>query len=76
MKKHAGFSVLLIFLFFFFLLYTGLTVSERALQQLSGVETEPLALRLGRDEAGVWELRFAGRLVRFASGQWQVLKNK
>ena len=76
MKKHAGLSVLLIFLLFFFLLYTGLTVSERALQQLSGVKEEPSALKLGRDETGVWEFRFAGRFLRLDSGQWQGLKIK
>lgn len=76
MRKHAVFSVLLIFLFFFFLLYAGLAVSERALQQLSGEAAAPAALKLGRDENGAWELRFAGHYVRFSSGQWQVLKVK
>ncbi|HZK24163.1 MAG TPA: hypothetical protein VFC74_02110 [Oscillospiraceae bacterium] len=76
MKKQTVLSVLLIFLFAFALFYAGLSLSEQALQQVSGTVREPAALSLSRDEAGTWVLTFAGRTLRLTRQLWQVFWRK
>lgn len=76
MKKQTVLSVLLIFLFTFALFYGGLTLSEQALQQVSGTVRRPAALALARDETGIWVLTFAGRTLRLERQLWQVIWQK
>ncbi|HAA37641.1 MAG TPA: hypothetical protein DCE00_02075 [Firmicutes bacterium] len=76
MKKQTVLSVLLIFLFAFTLLYAGLTLSERALQQVSGTAGKPAAFALSHDEGGTWVLIFAGRTLRWKGQFWRLLWQK
>lgn len=72
MKKQAVLSVMLIFLFAFLLLCAGLTVTEKALQKVTGLPGGAEAISLWQDHSGVWVFTFAGRSVRFDDRLWQV----
>ena len=71
MKKQAVLSVLLIFLFTLTLLFVGLNLSERAMQQVSGTTDQASALSFSRNGAGAWVLTFAGRQVVLNRQLWQ-----
>lgn len=61
MKKQTVFAVLLIFLFATALLISGLTLSGRGLQQVSGRHEYNGSFRVFRADDGVWIVTFGGQ---------------
>lgn len=70
MKKQTVCAVLLIFLFSLFLLTAGLYITERGLQDVSGRQAAPEALRLAREDNEGWFLVFAGQAWRLPDWPW------
>ena len=73
MKKQAVARVMFIFLFFCFILYAGLTLAERSLEQLVGNTDGKGSFALYRDRDS-FILTFGGRSYRFGNPFKEVLK--
>ena len=75
-KKQAVLAVMLIFLFTLLILIAGLTISERALHQVSGYTGDNGAISLTRDSSGTWVFTFAGRSLPVDRRIWQVFRSQ
>jgi hypothetical protein len=65
LKRQAVCSVMLIFLFMLALLFLGLNLCERGLQEVNGWDMPPGAFTLARGEGTTWAVTVAGREFSF-----------